>query len=106
MHRMSHTSKQAAALQVQVTEREQQGSIVTCRCSVVSSGITAQSVIALFRSTIALETHVGSRLTICSPWRECTVPGELWHETVKALCTCLAFFQRLLGLCIMLMSCF
>ena len=68
--------QQAAALQVQVTEREQQGSIITCRCSVVSNSITDQSIVALFRATMALETHVGSRLTICSPWRECTVPGE------------------------------
>lgn len=63
-----------------MTEREQQGSIVTCRCSVVSGSFTAQSVIALFRSTIALETAVGSRLTICSPWRECTMQGDCWLE--------------------------
>ncbi|CAL5219647.1 g1527 [Coccomyxa viridis] len=61
--------------QVQVTQREQQGSIVTCRCSVVSGSTTSQSIIALFRSSIALDTNVGSRVTICSPWRECTVPG-------------------------------
>lgn len=66
----------AAALQVQVTQREQQGSIVTCRCSVVSGSTTSQSIIALFRSSIALDTNVGSRVTICSPWRECTVPGD------------------------------
>lgn len=75
------------AKQVLVTEREQQGSTITCRCNVMSGSIAAHSVIALFRSTMAVETHVGSVLTVCSPWRESAVAGN-WLPSTDAKPCC------------------
>lgn len=66
-----------AAVQVLITQREQQGNTVTCRCKVLSDSDAVKSVIALFRCDMAVETTVGSTITICSPWRECTLAGKL-----------------------------
>ena len=73
------------ASQVQLTEREQQGNIITCRCHVLSGPAAGVSKIVLFRSDMAVDTHIGSTITICSPWRECGIAGGLW--TCLSSCT-------------------
>ena len=66
-----------ANVQVLITQREQQGNTVICRCSILGDSLASKSVVALFRSDMAIETSVGSTITICCPWRKCTLPGKL-----------------------------
>lgn len=55
--------------QVQVLEREQEETIIKCRCKNLGDAGGNSTVFAFIRSSVLVDSDVGCQLIICHPWK-------------------------------------
>ncbi|CAL8467873.1 g7411 [Coccomyxa elongata] len=73
------------AFQVEILEMEREDNIIKCRCKRL--GEEPGTIFAYIKSSMLVNTDVGCRMTICSPWKmmqlqSCTVPLYfVYHAT-------------------------
>ncbi len=56
-------------MQVEILEKEQEDNMIKCRCKKLGEEAGDRFLFAFIKSSVSVNTDVGCRMTICSPWK-------------------------------------